>query len=266
MGRKLRMLGVLGFGESDSLEEVAMVTWTKALIGVVVASTVCGLTLADDPHAAKETSQAGPGGVKLTVRMQGPYDAEVPLQVVCYFKHKESGDTTIGAAVELDKKLGGVIASLRSRGEFAGDELETLLLIPPEGTIKPKALLLIGLGDEASLSLDRMEQVGRVALREAARLGVKCVAFAPLIRDQGNSKLGAGEVAAVVVRGMLLARDTEIRLQKEGLAKAHTIEEWVCEAGPKYFDETVSGVRKAMKEADSAIAARPPAPYVGGKK
>jgi hypothetical protein len=31
MGRKLRMLGVLGFGESDSLEEVAMVTWTKAL-------------------------------------------------------------------------------------------------------------------------------------------------------------------------------------------------------------------------------------------
>jgi hypothetical protein len=87
MGRKLRMLGVLGFGESDALEEVAMVTWTKALIGVVVVSTVCGLTLADDPHAAKKTSQAGPGGVKLTVRMQGPYDAEVPLQVVCYFKH-----------------------------------------------------------------------------------------------------------------------------------------------------------------------------------
>jgi len=29
-----------------------------------------------------------------------------------------------------------------------------------------------------------------VSLREAARLGVKRVAFAPLIRDQGNSKLG----------------------------------------------------------------------------
>jgi hypothetical protein len=243
-----------------------MVTWTRALIGAAVVSAICGLTLADDPQAARETSLAGPGGVKLTVRMQGPYDAEVPLQVVYYFKHKESGDTTLGAAVELDKKLGGVIASLRSRGEFAGDELETLLLIPPGGTIKPRALLLIGLGDEASLSLDRMERVGRVALREAARLGVKRVAFAPLIRDQGNSKFGAGDVAAVVVRGMLLARDTESRLQKEGLAKAQTIEEWVCEAGPKYFDETVSGVRKAMKEADSAITARPPAPYISGKE
>jgi hypothetical protein len=86
--------------------------------------------------------------------------------------------------------------------------------------------------------------------------------------DPGPGKLEtrAGDVAGVVVRGMLLARDTEIRLQKEGLAKAHTIEEWVCEAGPKYFDETVSGVRKAMKEADSAIAARPPAPYIGGNE
>jgi hypothetical protein len=186
--------------------------------------------------------------------------------VVCYFKHKESGDTTLGAAVELAQKLGGVIAALRSRGEFAGDELETLLLTPPAGTIKSAALLLIGLGDEVSLSLDRMERVGRVAFREAARLGIRRVAFAPLIRDQGDSKLGAGDVAGAVVRGMLLARDTETRLQKEGLAKAHTIEEWICEAGPKYFDETVSGVRNAIKEADSAIAARPPIPYIRGKE
>jgi hypothetical protein len=266
MGRELRMLGVLGISASDTLEEVAMVNWTKTLIGVAVVSTVSGLTLADGPPAAKEASVTGPGGVKLIVRMQGPYDAEVQLQVVCYFKHKPSGDTTLGAAVELDKKLGNVIASLRNRGDFAGDELETLLLTPPEGTIKPKCLLLVGLGDEASLSLDRMEQVGRVALREATRLGVKHVAFAPLIRDQGNSKFGAGDVASVVVRGMLLARDTEIRLQKEGLAKSHSIEDWVCEAGPKYFDETVLGVIQAVKEADSAIAARPPAPYISGKK
>jgi Cytosol aminopeptidase family, N-terminal domain len=243
-----------------------MVSWTRALVGLAVVSTICGPTLADGPIAAKETSLAGPGDVKFTVRMQGPYDAEVPLQVVCYFKHKESGDTTLGAAVELDKRLGGVIASLRSRGEFAGDELETLLLTPPEGTIKPKALLLIGLGDEASLSLDRMERVGRVALREAARLGVNRVAFAPLIRDQGDSRLGAGDVAGAVVRGMLLARDTEIRLRKEGLTKAPATGEWVCEAGPKYFDETVSGVRKAMKEADSVIAARPLIPYIRGKE
>jgi len=58
--------------------------------------------------------------MRLAVRMEGPYDADVPVQVVCYFKHKEAGDTTLGAAVELDRRLGGVIASLRGRGEFAG--------------------------------------------------------------------------------------------------------------------------------------------------
>src|SRR3954466_15702448 len=120
----------------------------RVLLGAALFASLWGRAVADDQHAVKEASVDGPGGLRLTVRMQGPYDADVPLQVVCYFKHKEAGDTTLGAAVELDKQLGGVIASLRNCGEFAGDELETMLLVPPEGTIKPKALLLIGLGGE----------------------------------------------------------------------------------------------------------------------
>ena len=59
-----------------------------------------------------------------------------------------------------------------------------------------------------------------MSLREAARLGFSRVAFAPLIRDQGNKKLGTGDVETAVVRGMLLAYDTEKRLQKEGLARS----------------------------------------------
>ncbi|MBV8458627.1 MAG: hypothetical protein JO122_18665 [Acetobacteraceae bacterium] len=209
----------------------------------------------------KEVTLAAPNHVAVRVRTQAPYDAETPLQVVCYFKHKAAGDTTLEAAVDLDRKLGGVIASLRNRGEFVGDELETVLLSPPEGTIKPKLLLLVGLGDEASLSLDTMKGVGRAAVREAARLGVTRVAFAPLIRDQGSSRFAAGDVADAVVQGMLLGYDTEKRLQKEGLAKAFTLEEWVQEAGPKYFEDTVPGVRKAVKEATSAIEARTSNPY-----
>jgi hypothetical protein len=131
----------------------------------------------DEKKVVKEKSLDAPNGLIIKVRMEGPYDADTPLQIVCYFKHKKSGDKTLGAAVELDKKLGGVIASLRNRGEFVGDGLETLLLAPPKGTIKPKLLLLVGLGDEESLSLERMERVGKVALREAAKLGVKRAAF-----------------------------------------------------------------------------------------
>src|SRR4051795_3088296 len=94
----------------------------------------------------KEKSFEAPNGVSVKVRMEGPYTADVPLQVVCYFKYTPEGARKMtGAPVELDKKLGGVIASLRERGEFVGDEGESLLLTPPEGSIRAKALLLVGL-------------------------------------------------------------------------------------------------------------------------
>src|SRR6266446_367072 len=122
---------------------------------------------ADDP--VKEVAITAPNQVTVKVRMEGPYTADVPLQVVCYFKYTAEGAKRMsGAPVELDKQLGGVIGSLRERGEFGGDQLETILITPPKGSIKAKALLLIGLGDEASLSLDKMERVGKTALREAA--------------------------------------------------------------------------------------------------
>jgi hypothetical protein len=219
-----------------------------------------------DEGKVKETALDAPNNVKVKVRMEGPYTADVPLQVVCYFKYTPEGAKRMsGAPVELDKRLGGVIGALRERGEFVGDQLETLLIIPPRDSIKAKALLLVGLGDEDALSLNLMEGVGRVSLREAARLGVNRVAFAPLLRDQGNSKLGTGAVEAAVVRGMLLAYDTEKRLQKDALSKEFTLDGWNVEAGPAYFDETVAGVQKAIQQAGKAIQDRSAEPFSKNK-
>ena len=108
--------------------------------------------------------------------------------------------------------------------------------------------------------------MGRVALREAARLGVSQVAFAPLIRDQGNTKLKTGDVGNAVVRGMLLAYDTEKRLQKEGLSKEFNLDAWNVEAGADYFDETVSGVKTAVTQVEDAVKARDPKPYATKSK
>jgi hypothetical protein len=237
-----------------------------SLFALVVLAGLGAPARSDEGKEVKETALDAPNKVTIKVRMEGPYTADVPLQVVCYFKYTPEGAKRMtGAPVELDKLLGGAIASLRERGEFVGDELETLLIIPPKDSIKAKALLLVGLGEEDALSLKRMEGVGRVALREAARLGVSRVAFAPLLRDQGNKKLGTGDVETAVVRGMLLAYDTEKRLQKEGLGKAFTLGEWNVEAGPDYFDETVTGVRKAVEEAGKAIKDRSTEPLLKGK-
>jgi hypothetical protein len=239
-------------------------TRCASLLAVVILT---GLAWADETQdKVKEKALEAPNHVQVKVRMEGPYTAGVPLQVVCYFKYTlERAKRMSGAPVELDRHLGGVIASLRERGEFVGDQLETILITPPRDSIKAKALLLVGLGDEDALSLKLMEAVGRVSLREAARLGARRVAFAPLIRDQGNTKIGTGDVERAVVRGMLLAYDTEKRLQKEGLSKAYTLEQWHVEAGPMYFDETVEGVQKAIEQAKQAIQDRSTEPYAKTK-
>jgi leucyl aminopeptidase len=233
---------------------------------LMLAASAFASVGADAPDVKEKVFDA-PNNVQIKVRMEGPYTADVPLQIVCYFKYTPDGAKRMtGAPVELDKKLGGIIASLRERGEFVGDEGETLVLIPPKDSIKARALLLVGLGDEGALSLNVLERVGRVALREAARLGVSRVAYAPLLRDQGNSKFDTGDVANAVLRGMLLAYDTEKRLQKEGLAKEFTLEQWNVEAGAAFFDDTAVGVQKSIEAVKAVSAKRPASPYTTGKQ
>src|SRR5262245_14527424 len=71
--------------------------------------------IADEAGQVKEKVLEALHGVTVKVRMEGPYTADVPLQVVCYFKYTpERVKRMSGAPVELDKKLGGVIASLRA--------------------------------------------------------------------------------------------------------------------------------------------------------
>jgi hypothetical protein len=234
-----------------------------AALSLFASLTFSGIRPQAAAQDVKEQSLQAPHGLAITVRTEGPYTADTPLQVVCYFRYTpDRAKRMRGAPVEMDKELGGAIAALRERGEFEGDPLETLLIIPPRGSIKARALLLVGLGEEDSLSLQRMERVGRVALREASRLGARRVAFAPLIRDQGNSKFGTGDVEQAVVRGMLLAYDTERRLQEQGLAREWTLEGWEVEAGPAYFDETVIGVKRAVSEAAASVASRKSSPYI----
>ena len=216
--------------------------------------------------APAEERLAGPRGSTVVVRMEGPSTADVPLQVVCYFKRTATSDARLaGAPVELDRHLGGRIAALRAGGEFGGDELETLLLDIPGGAIRARRLLLVGLGDEASLSPARLERVGRVALRAAAQLGATRVAFAPLIRDQGNDTIDAGAVEEAITRGVLLAYDTELRLQRAGFARPYALDEWAVEAGPAYFAATVDGVKAGIAAARRAAETRPPIPAAGGR-
>src|SRR5437899_8357377 len=128
-------------------------TRNVSLLAVILLAAFGALARSDEAkQEVKEKVLDAPNKVKVKVRMEGPYTADVPLQVVCYFKYTPEGAKKMsGSPVELDKHLGGVIASLRERGEVTGDDLQTILIHAPEGSIKAKALPLIGLGDEQAL-------------------------------------------------------------------------------------------------------------------
>lgn len=203
-----------------------------------------------------------PGGLALSVKQIGPVTQTTDLQILCVLKHEPAGDKYIEAMQDFNDKQGGLLSSLRERGEFVGELGETLLYTPPARSITPKRVLLIGIGSAGELSLDRLRLVGRIALREAVRLGAKNVSFAPTLRDQGSDVIDVGEGDAAVVEQVLLAYDTEKRLQQQGLAPKFSLSSWVIEAGPKYFEGVNAHVGEAIKAASAQIQQRDGKPYV----
>src|ERR1700734_16189 len=225
-------------------------------LGVVVTCLA-----AESVNAPTEKTIAAPHSLKVSIKMIGPYGEPADLQIICLFKHKAGGDTYQGAAKDTDDHLRGILSALRNRGEFVGDLGETFLFTPPSGSLPAKRFMVIGLGEEKDLSLDSLRVVGRIAAREAVRLQAKHVAWAPVIRDEGNTALDVGEGDRAFVEQMLSAYDTEKRLQAQALAPAFSIEDLVIEAGPTFFDSAVKQVNEGIESMTGVLAERTPAPY-----
>jgi len=237
---------------------------TKLLVSsLAVALLFATASAADSPAAPKENVFATkPLGVQWSIKMVGPYMEAADLQIICLFKHKASGDTYIGAAKDTDAHLGGLLSALRNRGEFIGEQGETILFTPAKGSIPAKRFLVIGLGDEKDLSLGSLQLVGRIAAREAVRLKAKHVAWAPVIRDQGNSTIEVGIGDRAFAEQFISAYDTEKRLQAQKLAPEFSIETVVIEAGPSYFDGAVKQVGEGIEAVSAELTKRDPTPYV----
>lgn len=236
-------------------------------LGLAVALFVATASAADPATAPKENVFATkPLGITLSIKMDGPYMEAADLQIICLFKHKASGDVYEGAAKDTDAHLNGILSALRNRGEFVGELGETFLFTPPAGSIPAKRFMVIGLGEEKELSLASLAVVGRIAAREAVRLNAAKVAWAPVIRDQGNKVIEVGEGDRAFVEQLLFAYDTEQRLQAQGLAPKCHIESLVIEAGPSYFDSAVKQVGEGIASATTQLGKRNTSPYVATAK
>jgi hypothetical protein len=239
----------------------------KILVSCLALMLLMATARAADAAAPKENVfETQPLGVRLSIKMIGPYTQEADLQMICLFQHKDSGDTYQGAAKETDAHLGGLLSALRNRGEFVGELGETFFFTPAKGSIPAKQFMVIGLGDEKDLSLDSLRVVGRIAAREAVRLKAKHVAWAPVIRDEGNSTIEVGLGDRTFAEEFLSAYDTEKRLQAQGLTPKFSIEDVVIEAGPSYFDSAVKQVGEGIDSVNADLAKRDTTPYVSVAK
>src|ERR1700730_384581 len=235
-------------------------TVSVCLILLVLAGVMPTLA-ADGNSAPAEKTFNAPHGLKISIKVIGPYTEPADLQIICLFKHKPGGDTYEGAAKDTDEHLHGILSALRNRGEFVGELGETFLFTPPSGSIPAKRFMVIGLGEEKDLSLDSLRVVGRIAAREAVRLNAKHVAWAPVIRDEGNTALDVGEGDRAFIEQMLSAYDTEKRLQAEALAPAFSVEDLVIEAGPTFFEDAAKQVGEGIASMTAVLAQRNAAPY-----
>lgn len=236
---------------------------TKVLTLSLVLVFFAASSKAAETLAPKESIFAAkPLGIRLSIKMVGPYSEAADLQIICLFKHKPTGDTYQGAAKDTDEKLGGILSALRNRGEFVGELGETFLFTPPRGSIPAKRFMVIGLGEEKDLAIDTLRLVGRIATREAVRLKARRVAWAPVIRDEGNSTIDVGEGDRAFAEQMLAAYDTEKRLQAQGLAPKFSIESFVIEAGPTFFEGAVKQVGEGIGSMLAKLGQRKTAPYV----
>ena len=225
---------------------------------VVVLLLLSASAWADEP--AKKSVEA-PNGQTISVEKIGPVTQATDLQIICVLKHDPAGDKYIEAVDDFNQKLHHLLSNLREGGEFAGELGETFLFTPPANTITPKQVLLIGIGEESSLSLDRLKLAGVIAARESVRLKASNVSFAPTLRDQGSSRIEVGDGDAAFVHAWILAYDTEMKLQQQGLAPANSISALTIEAGPKYFDGAAAKVADAVKAATAEAQSRSAAPY-----
>ena len=187
------------------------------------------------------------GPIPVRVRVQSPAETDTDLQVICLFR-SEPANTLHGSLAELNERLKGLLDEIRKPNLFRGELGETLLVYPVAGTLGAEQLLIIGLGDSQTFTPERMELVGSILYREAARLGVAHPFFAPTILDGGVTKFSTGEVGGEVISGVFRAARTDKTLRAAGASHGDLIEDLTFLAGPTHAADTQKGIEKAIAE------------------
>lgn len=103
---------------------------------------------------------------------------------------------------DLDEALGGRIRHLVEMGDFTGRFLQTETIFPM-GQIQPRRVMIVGLGPEKAISLERLRQASAHAAREIAGLGLD--GFSSMVHGETVPEFKPARLARALVEGATLA-------------------------------------------------------------
>ena len=136
----------------------------------------------------------------VTIETRSPAEAAVDLLALPLTELDPAHWRLPPRVAALDRAAGGRIAQAVAAGDFKGKRGESLL-IHPQSTLPAKRLLLVGLGDEATLGSDGWRETAALALREARQR--RCERTALLV--PGSRRTRPAALAQALAEGAVLA-------------------------------------------------------------
>jgi hypothetical protein len=217
------------------------------LLGVLCVA--CGGEAAIAPTPTVSTSAGAltsPPEPVFEAEAVGPLTKATPLQIVSVFAY-EPGEQLVTPATE----IASFVSEARMSQGYGKEALRPLLVTPTPTAIKATQLMVIAWGPRSEFSAERAKEVGHAAMREALRMGVNEMAYAPIARDQGVTSLSADAVAAAFVEGALAEFLSE---RSATPAKPLNLRHVTYEAGPTFVESVSRATSRGVEAAHADVA------------
>ena len=147
----------------------------------------------------------------------------------------------------IPQELGGDVSALTD-GDFSGKEGETALIYGPDGLATPR-LLLVGLGERSSFTLDTLRRATAIAAKRARALKLDDAAFVLPVSEGSAARVAAAEAASEGAALGLYRFDRHKTNARNRNLDAFTLIH-------EDEDEVASGAQTGAKLAAAAILAR----------
>jgi leucyl aminopeptidase len=139
--------------------------------------------------------------MEIRVQIADCTEFETPLLAVKIF---EGADALVGPVKKLDERLDGQISRVIEAGDFTGKEGQTLVLYT-RGAVPAERVLLVGIGKQEALDLERIRRAAGTAVKQAMRLKLTRFAsmlhHAELVEDRISPQAAGRAVAEGAILG-----------------------------------------------------------------